>query len=325
MVSMASTKIQARDSHVQKDQRTEQLQPRIGRRSTAPKSVTDDKQSFVARALTSVAFLATIAAIVTGFYLKRGEYLVPGEGLGYKLGIAGGVTMLLVLFYPMAKRSTWLGFQKHSILWLRTHMFLGTVGPLLIFYHSNFSMGAINSNIALFSMIVVAISGVIGRFIYTRVHRGMSFTKHDLGSLLAVSSRLLADVGQDFGPSSASVAGLMSGFAQNAIPKSQKFLPNLYAAVTLPVRKTFARHKIMTELHVAVRSAAKSEGWTLLQKQTKFAAARQDVLEFLSCVSKASQLNFWERMFSLWHVLHVPCFFVLLVSGVLHVVAVHLY
>ena len=41
--------------------------------------------------------------------------------------------------------------------------------------------------------------------------------------------------------------------------------------------------------------------------------------------SKASQLGFWERMFSAWHVLHVPLFFLLLVSGVIHVVAVHLY
>ncbi len=56
----------------------------------------------------------------------------------------------------------------------------------------NFSLGATNSNIALFCMILVALSGVAGRYIYTRVHRGLSAVRFDLNTLLANSSRLLA-------------------------------------------------------------------------------------------------------------------------------------
>jgi hypothetical protein len=233
--------------------------------------------------------------------------------------------MLVLLLYPMAKRSTWLGFQKNSVVWLRAHMLLGTLGPMLIFYHANFSTGAVNSNVALFSMIIVAISGVIGRFIYTRVHKGMSYTKLDLGSLLAKSSRLLAEVGQDVGPSSAAVAKTMADFAEKAIPKSPNIIPNLIAALTMSYRKSAARYRIMSELRKAIRKASLAENWTRDVEKTRLEAARSDVLEFLACVSKASQLSFWERMFSLWHVLHVPFFFLLLVSGVLHVIAVHIY
>ena len=52
--------------------------------------------------------------------------------------------------------------------WFNAHIFLGLYGPVLILYHCGYSLGAFNSNIALWSMITVAISGVIGRFLYNR-------------------------------------------------------------------------------------------------------------------------------------------------------------
>ena len=42
--------------------------------------------------------VASVAAIVFGFMIRRQELIVPGEGLGYKLGIAGGLMMLALLF-----------------------------------------------------------------------------------------------------------------------------------------------------------------------------------------------------------------------------------
>jgi hypothetical protein len=321
MVSSASVKSQLQSVTVPESVHTEPSPERHSRgKASQPES-----QPWLVQLLARVATVATVAAILIGFYLKRSEFFVPGEGIAYKLGLIGGITMLVQLLYPMAKRSTWLGFQKNSIVWLRAHMLLGTLGPLLIFYHSNFSMGAMNSNVALFSMILVAVSGVAGRFIYTRVHKGMSYTKLDLGSLLAKSSRLLADIGQEAGPSSASVAKAMADFADQAVPKSQSVVVNLFSALALPYRRSTARYRIMTALRLSIRRAAQTENWSRHVEKDKLKAARLDVLEFIACVSKASQLRFWERMFSMWHVLHVPLFFVLLVSGVLHVIAVHLY
>jgi hypothetical protein len=321
MVSAASVKIGVQNFHV-----SESVSTASGAENRKHgKTSQGEAQPWLAQFLAQLATVATISAIVIGFYLKRSEIFVPGEGVGYKLGISGGISMLVLLFYPMAKRASWMGFQKNSVTWLRAHMLLGVLGPMLIFYHANFSMGAVNSNVALFSMIVVAASGVIGRFIYTRIHKGMSYTKLDLGSLLAKSSRLLADVGQDVGPNSAAVAKAMANFAESSVPKSQNIIPNLIAASTMSYRKSAARYRIMAELRKAIRKASLAENWSREVEKTKLEAARLDVLEFLACVSKASQLSFWERMFSLWHVLHVPLFFVLLVSGVLHVIAVHIY
>jgi hypothetical protein len=42
-------------------------------------------------------------------------------------------------------------------------------------------------------------------------------------------------------------------------------------------------------------------------------------------VRRVAGFAFYERLFGLWHVLHVPLFVMLLVTAVAHVVAVHRY
>lgn len=269
--------------------------------------------------------LAAIAMMVAGFVLRSRDLFVPGEGVGYYLGITGGVSMLLLLAYPLVKRIAFLGFQKHSGFWLRAHMVLGTLGPLLIFYHSNFSWGATNSNVALLSMMVVALSGVVGRYIYTRLHRHMSAAKLDLNTLLANSARLMAIVSEDTGGGSPGIATAMADFAAVTFAERHGVLANLAEAALMPWQTWRSRLLMRSEVRRAVQHHGTLAGWTRSERRQRLRSAHHHVDEFLHYVGRASQLSFWERMFSWWHVFHVPLFFVLFVSGVVHVVAVHLY
>ena len=67
--------------------------------------------------------------------------------------------------------------------WFAGHMTLGILGPLFILVHSNFQVGSINAGIALASMSLVAGSGIIGRFIYTRIHHGLYGRRASLNEL----------------------------------------------------------------------------------------------------------------------------------------------
>ena len=42
-------------------------------------------------------------------------------------------------------------------------------------------------------------------------------------------------------------------------------------------------------------------------------------------VGKLARLLFWERLFRLWHLIHIPVFLLLVISVLVHVAAVHLY
>ncbi|MEQ1651925.1 MAG: pyridine nucleotide-disulfide oxidoreductase, partial [Hyphomicrobium sp.] len=109
---------------------------------------------------------ATAGAIVAGWAWRDEGHLTPEQGLGYWLGIAGATAMLLLLVYPLRKRMPSLRWLGGIPAWFQLHMLLGVLGPLLILYHCNFSFGAPNSNIALSTMLVVAASGVVGRYLY---------------------------------------------------------------------------------------------------------------------------------------------------------------
>ena len=106
------------------------------------------------------------------------------DGHGYWLGIAGASAMLLLLLYPLRKRMKSLRGLGSVGGWFRLHMVLGVIGPALILFHSNFKLGSLNSNVALFSMLTVAASGLIGRYLYGRVHLGLYGRRAEIEELL---------------------------------------------------------------------------------------------------------------------------------------------
>jgi hypothetical protein len=279
------------------------------------------KKSFGATAVG----MAAIAAITFGFMIKRQELLVPGEGVGYKLGLVGGLMMVALLFYPAFKRTRLFGSGARASFWFRWHMLLGILGPVLIFFHSNFSLGALNSNVALFSMILVAGSGVIGRYIYTQVHSGLSGARLDVGGLLTQSAKLMLGIEEDVGGSGGMVGKAMADFSVKATPRELTLSKSFSNVLIMPWHRSQARAHITREVNKAVTSNRVLRGWSSAEAKQHNELARNHVNEFLSAVSRAAQYAFWERMFSLWHVLHVPLFFLLLVSGVIHVIAVHMY
>src|SRR6202023_408287 len=130
-----------------------------------------------------------------GWSTQTERYISPNRGVGYWLGIVGGSLMLLLLVYSLRKRWSWLKFLGSTPAWFRFHMVLGIAGPVCILYHSNFATGATNSNVALFSMLTVAGSGLIGRYIYARIHHGLYGSKLSLGELKTGAEGLRAHSG----------------------------------------------------------------------------------------------------------------------------------
>jgi hypothetical protein len=45
----------------------------------------------------------------------------------------------------------------------------------------------------------------------------------------------------------------------------------------------------------------------------------------MSLIGRVAQFSFYERLFALWHVLHLPIFLLMIISALFHVLAVHMY
>lgn len=269
-------------------------------------------------------YVLLIVALVAGFLLSDKELVDPNEGLGYWLGIVGGSLMLMLVLYPSGKKSSLLrrlGLIKH---WFRIHMIFGLVGPLLVLYHCNFSVEAINSTVALYSMMAVAVSGIIGRYFYTRIHRGLYGRRANIEELrteiteATTNSRGLAAVLPNFIAELHSIsAKLMGNEYTRAISMGHSLSWTLrYYIVRLRLRRLIVRElRERSSESEAIHRSAKN-----LRKTANSYAAQQ-----VGMMRQVAQLAFYERLFSLWHLFHMPLFILLIISALVHVLAVHMY
>jgi hypothetical protein len=257
------------------------------------------------------AYLLVAYVIYLGWHNRLTQPLTAESGLGYTLGIIGGTLMLLLLLYPLRKHLRIMRHLGPIKYWFRAHMLFGIVGPVCILFHSGFQLGSLNSNVALFCMLVVASSGLVGRYFYTKIHHGLYGRKATLDELLRHSA-LLGESLQAVIGNYPSAAEHIRTFEQQSRNHPAGFVSSLITLISLGVRTWLLYLSLW--LH-APRSLPGHERRRVL----RHVGAR------LESIRKIAEFHFYERMFSAWHLLHFPLFLMLVVSGIVHVIAVHMY
>jgi len=266
----------------------------------------------------------TALAIVLAFAISRRGYYTAGDNVGYYMGLVGGVMMLMLLTYPLRKYlmsfRNW-GPVRH---WFSTHMILGLVGPVLILAHSTFQLRSTNATVALICMLLVAGSGIIGRFIYVRIHRGLSGEKLNFKELQATAGFESEEMHSKlhFVPD---VEKRLSQFQAYALAENLGFGKSALRLFTLGTRRRIAYAQCAAELRRVMRERAQIRQWDRDKLRRRLGRATRLVSEFLTSVQRVSQFGVYDRMFRLWHVAHVPLVYLLVLSGIAHVIAVHMY
>lgn len=284
-------------------------------------------------------FIGIVAVItVAGYFVVYPQtYYTPGEEMfdfGYNLGLAGGIMMSILLLYPLRKR--WKFLENFGFLptWFKWHMVLGILGPLAIVFHSTYHVyipyfhptGSINAAVAMYCMLLVSGSGTFGRFFYTKIHHGLYGRQATVSELKAA----MAQTGE--------VKSIFS-FA----PKVEKKLEYFHAKAEMYAKNTGLGlgNFIVTSLRVwwlslylpwqlrrVMNAQAKEKNFTAAQKQSMkgmYEEYRDKIHTYLVAVRDASQFHTYERLFSLWHIFHIPLVYMMVFSAVYHVYAVHAY
>ena len=264
------------------------------------------------------------AMMVLGWLIRDYNFINPEQGTGYWLGIMGGSMMLVLLLYPLRKRIRLLHALGPTKYWFRLHMIFGLLGPLLILYHCNFQLGSFNSKVALYCMLLVAGSGIIGRHFYARIHRGLYGRKTSLREL---QQELAASVEKSHG-----LASLMPGLVAE-LDEVARDMQGCQVTQSLGVgrslRWTFTHLFMRLHLLLIARrelraAAAESEIIARDYKRIRRTASKF-IRDFTNLTGRVAQFSFYERLFALWHVFHLPIFFMMVLSALVHVLAVHMY
>jgi len=274
-------------------------------------------------------FTLSLAAVLYFGWMKRDDnYLSAENGAGYMLGIIGGSLMLILLLYPLSKRialfTRWIPIRY----WFGIHMLFGIIGPLMILFHSNFHLGSTNSSIALICMLLVAASGLIGRYIYAHIHHGLYGLRITLKELNEETennhSQLLAMLAVDD-----TLKKRLDKMEHRALQPYTGMLTNLGHIICLAVDARRLNKEVAKLVTRSTNQQPSSMEMTITMDINGNIpdpkAAVVSVNRYTRALRRVAAFKFYERMFSLWHILHLPLFIMMIITAVIHIFAVHMY
>ena len=240
-------------------------------------------------------------ALEERFYHPDHAILKPSGAIGHGLGIIGTLLILIgVSTYMMRKRlRSWrsLGVLKH---WLEFHIFLCTLGPIFVLFHTAFKFGGLVS-VSFWSMVGVVASGVIGRFIYIQIPRTIEGRELSLNEVREMRKNIGNVLREQYNLSEA-------GF--QAIMDSTKRAEGDNGVNTL-IRKTVYDTKTIRN----VKSVIRQLGLSRMQSKQVLRLVRDE----LALNKKIERLQTMQRLFRYWHVAHLPFAIIMLVIMVVHV------
>lgn len=219
--------------------------------------------------------------------------------VGHGLGIAGTLFILIGVFsYMLRKRFRTfarIGILKH---WLEFHIFLCTLGPFLILFHTTFKFGGIVA-VSFWSMVAVFLSGIIGRYIYLQIPHSIEGRELTLSEIEEQKREMNKQLRQTV-TLDESIYELIDNFpGQNNHDQG-----------------IFGRSK-------SERSAIRGLRAELKQQKISSEKASEVIQIFkeqLRLKKKIGRLVTMQKLFAYWHVAHLPFALVMLVVMIIHVV-----
>ena len=237
-------------------------------------------------------------------FLPEYSTMKPSGNYSHGLGIIGSLMVITgVTMYSTRKRIRAFWNIGKLSRWLEVHIFLCLLGPILIVYHTTFKAGGIAA-ISLWSMLSVVGSGLVGRFLYVQIPRnlnGSELTMEEISNEMERLGKLLQAY---------PVGILLSSMIDKSFATIRKpeTLPETFAAIVrlerlkgqtrTKMREILSWNKISPDVATRLRTAALAR-----------AALTQKSLVLIQI----------ERLFFLWHAIHLPFTIIMFITLATHV------
>jgi hypothetical protein len=238
------------------------------------------------------------------FYHPDHDFFKPSGILGHGLGIVG---TLIIIFgvgsYIARKRMKSL--QKVGILkyWLEFHIFLCTLGPILVLFHTAFKFGGIVS-VSFWSMVGVVISGIIGRFIYIQIPRTVEGRELSLNEVRQMKTDISDTIGSSSGLDQKSLELILSTTQSG----SQRAGGSLLRRIIVQFGKD---KKTIRGIRSVIKPQTKS--------RSEYKSIMRLVKHEISLNNRIDRLTAMQSLFKHWHVAHLPFALIMLIIMIIHV------
>jgi len=255
-------------------------------------------------------------------YHPRHAMLRPGGLVGLSLGVFGVLLFLLIFMYPLRKRWKWMGKIGNSRHWLDFHIVLGLTGPVVIAFHASFKFGGV-AGMAYWIMFAVAISGLVGRYVYAQIPRSMNSTDVSLQELKQRQDRLTSELAAQRVVRPGDLA-ILFRLPSARYVEQESLLRALCALLWIDVKRPFRVAR--------VRRGALRFGGKLFSLFGLFSSRNYKVEHIISVAREQARLSKKmlfltksQKILHLWHVIHRPFSYSFAVLALVHIAIASLF
>ena len=257
----------------------------------------------------------TLSAAQRPFSPKH-ELLRPSGTIGIKLGMLGVLLFFLIYLYPLRKKWGWLGRQGNSRHWLDFHVVLGTTAPIIIAFHSSFKFGNI-AGMAFWSMLMVTLSGFIGRYLYSQIPRNLNaaeLSRKEIQEKEEVLKKELEEQRKTFGFSVDALYQLPSAADVSRTP----LFASLLSMILIDFKRPFRASRVRLQ-QVGFGTWVFSFFGLLPTRDHKLERAIRVAQKEATLSKSIVFLGRTQQIFQLWHVIHRPFSYAFAILAIVHI------
>ncbi len=240
------------------------------------------------------------------FFDPNYNLLKPSGMLGHGFGIIGSLMMIFgVAIYMIRKRVRRFfnfGFLKH---WLEFHIFLCTVGPILVLYHTAFKFGGIVA-VSFWSMTAVVASGIVGRFIYVQIPRTIQGKELNAGELNEMNEDLTRRLRSEYTMDE----NIISRLERHS--HTEKYMGvGFGTSFAMMIQDYFGTRSVLHQIKRELRNLNLRTG-----KEKEILRISRSKL---TLSRKIGMLRTTQKLFRYWHIVHLPFAITMFVIMFVHI------
>ena len=265
--------------------------------------------------LVSFALIAYFVMTGADFYLTsfmerphHSSYrsLRPAGVVSHGLGVIGSLMMLFMLLYSVRKRTRI--FKNFGFLsrWLNLHIYFGIIGPLLIVLHSTFKVHGLIA-VSFWSMVAVALSGILGRYLYIQIPRTISGKELSLGELNKLDDEITDYIHSRYQLDAQNMSKLVEIVKQPA-RKKKGSLSLLLGIIFSDIFRPFRYYQLKRKISKQFRFGKK------VVRQITKSLLKKELLE-----RRINQWSTIQQLFHYWHVIHKPFAIIMYIIMLIHI------
>jgi len=238
------------------------------------------------------------------FFQENHNFLKPGGNWGHGIGIFGSLSIIFgIILYMVRKRARSLSRLGTLKYWLEFHIFLCTLGPVLVLFHTSFKFGGLVA-VSFWSMVAVFLSGIVGRFIYIQIPRTIEGRELSLNEVRDMKTNIGLMLSESYKLDEESYNLIV----ESTKKKVEVFQENIFIQI---IKQYIKDRKTIN----SVRSVLKKHKFPHSELRQIMKLVKHEI----SLNRRIDQLMTLQKLFKYWHVAHLPFAIVMLIIMVIHV------